>query len=304
MNRLDRLFAITTTLQRKGTVRASELAAAFEVSIRTIYRDIGALSEAGVPVVSLPGKGYALTEGFFLPPLIFTPGEAAAIALGTRMLASQATGRHVTDADRALEKIAAVLPADARQQVDRLNSIITIFQPSGRFDLDDPRLVILQEAILDRWVIQIRYRGRYDEEVTEREVEPLELTYFDRSWYLRGYCRLREDLRTFRVSRMTEVMRLSEQFEPRAFEWREQRSVEVVVRFAESVVPWVRERQHWSFQQEEEDAYGVLMTYRPSELREISSWILGWGTDAEPLFPPELRDLIKQEAQALAERLT
>ena len=80
--------------------------------------------------------------------------------------------------------------------------------------------------------------------------------------------------------------------------------MEVAVRFAESAVPWVRERQHWSFQQEEEDERGVVMTYRPSELREISSWILGWGSDAEPLSPPELRDLIKQEAQTVAERLT
>jgi predicted DNA-binding transcriptional regulator YafY len=304
MNRLDRLFAITTTLQRKGTVRASELAATYEVSVRTIYRDIGALSEAGVPVISLPGKGYAISEGFFLPPLIFTQDEAAAIVLSTRVLASQASGRLVSEAERALEKITAVLPADVRQQVDRLIGIITIAQLSGRFDLDDRRLVHLQEAILDRRVIEINYRGRYDEEITEREVEPLELTYYDRSWYLRAYCRLRQDLRTFRISRMTEVTVHEERFEPRTFEWREQGSVEVVVRFAESAVPWVRERQHWSFQQEEEDAGGVMMTYRPSELREISAWILGWGTDAEPLSPPALRDLIKQEAQTLAERLT
>ena len=265
-------------------MRASELAATYEVSTRTIYRDIGALSEAGVPVILLPGKGYALSEGFFLPPLIFTPGEAAAIALGTRMLASQATGRHVSEAERALEKIATVLPADVRHQVDRLNEIITIVQPPGRFHLDDPRLARLQEAILNRCVIAISYRSRYDEEITEREVEPLELTYFDRSWYLRAHCRLREDMRTFRVSRMTAVTISNERFEPRSFERQEPRSVEVVVRFADSVAPWVRERQHWAFQHEEQEADGVVMTYRPSELRETSSWILPGAPTPNP-FP-------------------
>jgi predicted DNA-binding transcriptional regulator YafY len=304
MNRLDRLFAITTTLQRKGTVRASELATTFEVSIRTIYRDIGALSEAGIPIVSLPGQGYALAEGFFLPPLTFTTGEAVAVALGTRMFAGHADGRHVAEAKEAYEKIAAVLPANVRREVDELNSIVTIAMPPGGFDLDDPRLLILQQGILEHNVLEIGYRGRYDDAMTEREVEPLELTYFDRAWYLTGYCRLRQDIRTFRVSRMGGVTRTREHFKPRPFERREQRSVEAVVRFAESIVPWVRERQHWAFQQEEEDAAGVVMTYRPNDLREISSWILGWGADAVPLSPPELRDLIKSEAQAVAERLT
>lgn len=304
MNRLDRLFAITTTLQRKGTVRASDLAATYEVSTRTIYRDIGALSEAGVPVVSLPGQGYALSEGFFLPPLIFTQDEAAAIALGTRMLASQATGRHIAEAEQALEKIVAVLPADARQRVERLSDIITIPFPQRRFDLDDPRLTKLQEAILDRRVVELRYHSRSGDEITEREVEPRELSYFDRTWFLTGYCRLRQDVRSFRVERMTAVTLSDEHFTPNDLPARQRRPVEVRVRFSESTAPWVRERQHWAFQREEQDDGGVVMIYGPDNLDEISSWILGWGTDAEPLSPPELRDLIKNEAQAVAERLT
>jgi predicted DNA-binding transcriptional regulator YafY len=191
-----------------------------------------------VPVISLPGKGYAISEGFFLPPLIFNQDEAAAIALGVRLLASQATGRHVGAAKQALTKIMAVLPDDVRRHVDRLNSMITMFQLSRRFDLDDPTLRILQEAILDRAVIRVAYRGRYDEDVTERDIEPLELTYFDRSWYLRAYCRLRQDLRTSRVSRMMGITHLNERFEPRLIDRQGRPSVEVVVRFAESAVSW------------------------------------------------------------------
>jgi predicted DNA-binding transcriptional regulator YafY len=150
----------------------------------------------------------------------------------------------------------------------------------------------------------LEYRGRYDDEITARDVESLELSYFDRAWYLRAYCRLRQDLRTFRISRIGRITRLPEYFEPRTFESHEPPTVEVVVRFAESAVPWVRERQHWSFHYEEEDDRGVVMTYRPSDLREISSWILSWGADAEPLSPSELRDLIRHEAHAVAKQLT
>jgi predicted DNA-binding transcriptional regulator YafY len=93
VNRTDRLFAITVLLQSRTRLRAQDLALRFGVSKRTVYRDIAALSESGVPVVSLPGEGYELMEGFSLPPLAFTTGEASALFLGGRLLAEHATGR-------------------------------------------------------------------------------------------------------------------------------------------------------------------------------------------------------------------
>lgn len=127
MNRIDRLFAITLLLQAKGRVRARDLATWFEVSERTIYRDMGALSESGVPVISLPGEGYELMEGFYLPPLLFTPAEASALFLGAQMLASHATGRLPASAQQALDKVAAILPQDLR--VDGLDLLRKTFKP-------------------------------------------------------------------------------------------------------------------------------------------------------------------------------
>jgi predicted DNA-binding transcriptional regulator YafY len=92
MNRIDRLFGILLILQNQPRVRAQDLAERFEVSKRTIYRDITALSEMGVPIVSLPGEGYELMEGFYLPSLIFTDDEAIALFLGARLLIQQAAG--------------------------------------------------------------------------------------------------------------------------------------------------------------------------------------------------------------------
>ncbi|HRQ37151.1 MAG TPA: HTH domain-containing protein [Chloroflexota bacterium] len=134
MNRIDRLFAILLLLQKKSRLRAQDLAAEFEVSKRTIYRDITALSEMGVPIVSLPGEGYELVEGFFLPPLLFTDKEATALFLGARLLLQQAASTQVGDAERALTKLAVALPEKTRQQVESLTKIIGFIVPQERFN--------------------------------------------------------------------------------------------------------------------------------------------------------------------------
>lgn len=92
MNRIDRLFGILLQLQSKKRVHSKEMATAFEVSERTIFRDIAALIEMGVPIITEWGEGYELMEGFYLPPLIFTPDEASSLFLGARILSRQAAG--------------------------------------------------------------------------------------------------------------------------------------------------------------------------------------------------------------------
>lgn len=114
---------------------------------RTIYRDMTALCEVGVPIVALPGEGYELLEGYYLRPLVFTPDEGCALSLAAQMLLSQASGCVATSADQALGKLAAVLPPEARQRVDVLVKMIQFVLPSTRFNLDDPRLILFQQAI-------------------------------------------------------------------------------------------------------------------------------------------------------------
>lgn len=304
MNRIDRLFAILLRLQSKKQIRAQDLAKTFEVSRRTIYRDIAALSEMGVPIVSLPGEGYELMEGFYLPPLIFTPAEASALFLGAHMLIGQAAGQLPADAERALTKIAAVLPHATRQQVERLNEIIHFILPQARFNLDDPRLVTLQWSILDRRVVHLRYHSHSRDEVTERDVEPHNLVYSDGTWYVNGYCRLRQDMRGFRLDRIDGLKLLKETFRPRSVARAASEPIVVRVRFAENAARWVRERQHYAFQSEASVPGGVVMTYHLDALSEMTPWLLGWGASAEVLSPPELREEIRQIALRMAEMLT
>ena len=159
MNRTDRLFAITILLQTKKRVMAKDLAQILEVSERTIYRDMAALNESGIPIVLLPGEGYELVEGFVLPPVQFTPAEARAIFLSARMLSAHSTGSLSADIQSALAKITFLLPEVTRGYVELLAEGLQFFVPPRRFDIDDPRLAVLQQAIRERRVVWIRYHS-------------------------------------------------------------------------------------------------------------------------------------------------
>jgi predicted DNA-binding transcriptional regulator YafY len=308
MNRIDRLFAITTRLQARGHLRAADLASIFEVSIRTIYRDITALSESGVPIVSLPGRGYSLVDGYFLPPLLLSTHEATALVLGARLVAGQASPDTARAAEDAVAKLLAVMNDDARRQLRELDDVLDL-APSAelraRLDVNDAKVRALWQAILQRRVTTIRYVGRNQGRETIRQVEPLRLGYANATWYLTAFCQVRQEERAFRLDRI-------ETLEVEAARFRRRAStpppdvpaLEVVVRFRGDISRWVRERQHWSFVSEETTDDGLLIRYRPGALDEIAPWLLGWGTAAEVIAPRELRDRLRDEAKCLVEMLT
>lgn len=122
-------MAYLLLFQSRGMMRAQDFAQRFEISERTVYRDIQALSEVGVPIVAMPGEGYRLMEGYYLPPVAFSPAEARALFLAVSMLAGfAAEGETQTAARTALEKVRAVLPAATLRQVEALQAAI-VFLP-------------------------------------------------------------------------------------------------------------------------------------------------------------------------------
>jgi predicted DNA-binding transcriptional regulator YafY len=308
MNRIDRLFSITTRLQARGQVRAADLADIYEVSIRTIYRDIVALSESGVPIVSLPGRGYSLVDGYFLPPLLLSTREATALVLGARLLAGQASAEIASAAEEAVAKLLAVIGDDARRELRELDEVLdlaTFPDLRARLDVGDERVRALWQAVLERRVTTIRYFGRNRSQETIRQVEPLRLGYANGAWYLTAYCRDRQQERAFRLDRIEHLEVETDRFRARpATASPEPPAIEVVVRFCGEISRWVRERQHWSFVAEEGVNDELLAVYRPGDLDEIAPWLLGWGTAAEVIAPQELRERLREEAQNLVEMLT
>lgn len=306
MNRIDRLFAILLELQHKRRLRAQDLARQFEVSKRTIYRDLSALNQMGIPLAALPGEGFELVEGYYLPPLMFTENEAVALILGSRLLTQQSAGSLAQSADSALAKIKVALPDPVRAHAEALTDIISFITPRAKFDLEAPQLLLIQEAIRERRVLHLRYRGYQKEDVTERDVEPHQLFYADGVWYLEAYCRWRKDMRDFRLSRMEAVTPRRETFRKKRTEKSQAQPIIVIkIRFAPSAIRWVRERQHYGYQgDEQETPQGIVMIYQVNQESEIIPWILGWGTSAEVLSPKELRKNLRETALKLANLLT
>ncbi len=295
MNRVDRLFAILLALQLHGRVTAEALAARFEVSPRTIYRDLAALQQMGVPLVAISGVGYELLDTFRLAPVMLTPAEAAALFLGGRWLMAHAVGDVVRETQTALDKIGAALPPDVRAHVQQLATLIDVFPADHKLDFKAEHLLPLLTAIQQQRVVKIHYQSFMTDAETEREIEPRQITLADGAWYVSAFCRLRGDVRSFRLSRILQLQMQSATFSPRQVYAARQDEIVVRVRFA-AVLPHVIERQHYAYRYTDEA--GVLV-YAVHQLSEISGWLLGFGAQAEVLGPPELREWLLAEAQRL-----
>ena len=306
MNRLDRLLGYLLLLQSREVVRAQDLAAQFEVSERTVYRDMDALAEIGVPVVGQAGEGYRLMAGYTLPPIMFTETEAQALFLAIAMLNGLTTpGQTQAAATTALTKVRAVLPKSIRAQVAALQTVLGFYTVSRpRLNLDDEKFVQLQGAINQRQVVYIHYHAQHSNRITAREIEPLHLAYVDNAWLVQGYCRLRQDVRNFRLDRIDHLTVRTETFAPRDISLGHLPSdgERVVVRFRADVVRWVRERQYFGFREEMAEAEdgSVTMIYQVTDLSQFTLWLLSWGDGMQVLAPTELRAAIAQTAIRLA----
>ena len=304
MNRTDRLLAIVIELQARGKRRADDLAATFEVGKRTIYRDIQALCEAGVPIISTPGQGYTLLEGYFLPPLRFSTDEALILLLGGDMMAQSFDAEYRLAAQSATRKIAGALPEALREEVRSLQERIRFFaegEPGG----DAERLRQLRRAIVGRHTVRFGYRARQSQDGASarsvREADPYGLAHVSKAWYLVAYCHLRKDIRNFRVDRMEQLTVLSRSFErPPGFKMdlRDDSQRRMVVRalFDRAAADWVREARSFFAVAEEERGDGLLVTFKVRQEDDILDWLLSWGGRVRVLEPESLRRRIAEEA--------
>jgi len=311
MNRVDRLMAIVVRLQSRRVVRAEDIAAEFEISVRTVYRDLLALSEAGIPIVAEAGIGYSLVKGYHLPPVMFTAEEASALFTGGKLV------EHLTDAslrkqmESALYKIRSVLPRDRQDYLDRLERSTVVVSPSPSLTprLSSEALIPIQRALAQRRVVAMDYQGAQRRDLTQRHVEPLGLVYYADNWHLIAYCRLRKDVRDFRTDRIHKLELRNEIFAGHAdFSLRryldtaaqEGKFQAAKVKFRPEVMDRVRNEWHCRLVEEEVESEGVVVTLLAYSLAWLADWIFSFGSKAEVRSPDELRQLVAAEAQMLA----
>lgn len=192
MKRLDRLLAVALLLSARRRLQAQGLAEHFNISLRTVYRDVRSLVEAGFPIVGTPGDGYLLPSTSTMRPLVMEPDEAEALVMGARLLEQTGDDAIRARLATAVAKLESVLPTDG---VRRLREHRTRVLLSGGSRSAGP-IGVLLEGVTEHRVVRIQYG------LLRREIEPLGLVRIDDHWFVPSYCRLREDLRTFRADRI------------------------------------------------------------------------------------------------------
>ena len=207
MNRTDRLYALVEELRAVAPRprSAAWLARRFEVSRRTVERDLDSLRQAGVPIWAEPGRlgGYTLDRNRTLPPLALTPGEALAVSVALRSVSGSP---FADDARNAALKLHAVLPCEVREREEELARQVHVVDgpppPAGHQR-------VIGEAVRAGRVVRMTYRAPSGQR-TERDIEPLVLLWGEPGWYLLGWCRLRAAIRGFRMDRIETIELLAE----------------------------------------------------------------------------------------------
>ncbi|WP_129714844.1 YafY family protein [Pedobacter sp. SYP-B3415] len=219
IKRLSRLTAILTQLQTRRLVTAPYLAEKFQVSVRTIYRDVRALEQAGVPVLLEEGRGYSLMEGYKIPPVMFTESQANALILAEQLVLKNKDSSFIRDYTEAIDKIKAVLRQPEKDKANLLADRTRFQQNIGR-ERTSSNISQLQHALTNLIAVKIGYKNEQDL-VTERTIEPFAVISTNENWLLVAWCRMRGDFRYFRLDRITNLELLAEKFEQHNFSLQE-----------------------------------------------------------------------------------
>jgi predicted DNA-binding transcriptional regulator YafY len=304
MNRFDRVTALLIQLQAKRKVSGPALAEKFGVSLRTIYRDLRTLEEAGVPLIGEPGIGYSLAEGYRLPPVMFTREEATAL-LTAEKLAAQLTDTPTAQlSSAAMDKVRAVLRGPDRDHLDHLAPHIQVLGPRNQ-GRRPPVYQQLVAAIAMHRVVHLRYQAAENELPTTRDIEPISLT-LSRQWQVVAYCR-----RHFRLDRIQDLELRPEVFVARPNllqqHWAAQDTRQrerVVLRFQPAalllaLVQHLHDTKHqygWAHEQRLPDGQ-LEMTLFIGELSYLATWLLPYAGALTIVEPAALADPLRALAQ-------
>jgi predicted DNA-binding transcriptional regulator YafY len=283
----------------------------FNISLRTVYRDVKALDESGVPVIGEAGSGYTIMEGYRLPPVMFTQEEASALLLGAKLAEQFTDGTVRRHFHAALFKIKAVLRSPDKEYVESLTEHIEILSRYSP-DSDSPQqyLSLLQQAIVHRKIVQVHYRSNMKEEVTRRGVEPIGLLHYGSAWHLIGWCHLRNDYRDFRLSRMLGMVLQDQTFDPSAHpsiqeyiaQIRKSADLEeAIVHFDKKIIKYLQEQKYMNgFVSQEELDTCVRMKFLTTNLSYFGRWLLTYTSGVRVESPIALLNIMRELSENLS----
>ncbi|WP_026714792.1 helix-turn-helix transcriptional regulator [Flavobacterium daejeonense] len=311
--RFDRIVAILIQLQSKKIVKAQELANRFEVSLRTIYRDIRTLEASGVPIYSEAGVGYALMDGYRLPPVMFTREEASSFIAAEKLMqkfTDVTLGNHYAS---AMYKLKAVLRSDDKDWVSNIESNVLMQSSEKLFNDKSPNtLATIFESIAEKTQVILSYEAFNSDEITERKIEPVGVFHDNNNWYMLGYCHLRKDYRQFRADRVHEIKKTEIPFslEHDALETYLDKSKEIPTTKIRILIDkkiskyLTSDRKYYGFVSEKEIGDKIEMTFMSRDTMEgFSRWYMMFGDYASILEPASLKTRILELLEINKQRL-
>lgn len=303
--KIDRLLSITILLLNKERISAKELAEKFEVSVRTIYRDIESLSMAGIPVIAFPGKdgGYGILENYKIDKQLLSLTDMAHILTSLK-------GLNLTLQDNAIEgaieKIHNIVPKEEKRNMESLqDQLVFDIHPWGAPKDWTTRFQRIQKAITNHQLMNVVYRDTEGNQ-SERTIEPMSLVFKSYSWYLFGYCLIRKDYRLFKLTRLVSATTL-----PQGFHRRPERYQNLFKEKKEGKIPpiklillfsgpgAVRAKEFFAGAIQEEKDSKLLVTVAFPEGEWIYQTLLSYGPDVEVLEPVFLREEMRKRIQQM-----
>lgn len=314
MNRIDRVSAILIQLQSKKIVKAQEIADRFSISLRTVYRDIKALSASGVPVGGEAGVGYSIMEGYRLPPVMFTKEEAIAFLTAEKMVEKLTDTSSKQHYQSAMFKIRSVLRYTEKDMLENMEERIEVLT-NPYLPVKENKGLHLQtilQSIAGKEVLDIGYFANHTQEYSNRNVEPVGIFYQGSYWYMIAYCMLRKDYRHFRTDRISYINNTGKYYKKEhpslktflSKMAKEQEMHTIVIRVEKQVLRYFGEQKYYNGFVSEKEVEGKMeMTFVTASLMGFAKFFLLFGEYADIISPVSLKDMIKKNLSAISQRL-
>ena len=289
----SRLFKIVYHLLDKGRATASELAEKFEVSVRTIYRDIDALSGAGIPIYAEAGRngGIYLMNDFVMDKAVLTEEEKREILTALHSINSTSN----IDNSQILQKLSAIFNVGSESWLE------VDFSRWGNNGTDNAKFELLKSAVIQQRCVKITYANSYGT-ISERIIQPLKVLYKSMSWYLKAYCTEKQDYRIFKLTRIITLEMLSDTFDKKSFPELDEMSGQVystiVLRFAKEISYRVYD-EFDNTQISTEENGDLIVSVEMPEDEWLIGYLLSFGTQVDIVEPAHLKDIVAKQAKSI-----
>jgi len=314
MNRIDRISAILIQLQSRRVVKAGDIAERFNISLRTVYRDIKTLEEAGIPLIGEAGVGYSIMDGYRLPPVMFTREEATAFLTAEKFVEKFTDATTNAQYQSAMYKVRAILKTSEKDALENLDGSIEVMKSysHGRTVNNNDHIQTILNSIIHKKVVCIDYFAGHSQENTRRDVEPVGVVYLGSFWHLIAYCRLRNDYRDFRIDRVRKLVVTDASYNnskhPTLKAYIAQTAKEkdlelVVIRVDKEIYNYLEHQKYYSgFISEKNIGGKIEMTFLTAFIEGFARWYMMFGDHAEIIKPDTLKDRVAEIITAISQK--